>query len=100
VALAVGNKFSVKLVGGHGGSGDALEDGVEEFGAALFEIAGGIAEHRLPIVAEDQVGPERRGSVLHRRGSTRGLMAIDRLCGIATRYRRPLKCAENTSIML
>ncbi len=38
-----------------------LEDGVEQFGAALFEIAGGIAEHRLPIVAKDQVGPERRG---------------------------------------
>ena len=44
-----------------GGSGDALEDGVEEFGAALFEIAGGIAKHRLPVVAEDQVGAERRG---------------------------------------
>jgi hypothetical protein len=43
--LAVSNNFSVRLGGDRGGSGDALEDGVEEFGAALFEIAGGIAEH-------------------------------------------------------
>jgi hypothetical protein len=69
-------------------------------GAALFEIAGGIAKHRLPIVAEDQVGAERRGSALHRRGPTRGLRAIGRPCGSAARYRCPLKCAENTSIML
>jgi len=38
------------------GSADAFEDGVEEFGAAFFEIAGGILEHRLPVVAEDPDG--------------------------------------------
>ena len=92
VALAAGDIFCVKPGGGHGGSGDALEDGVEEFGAAL--AAGGIVKHRLPIVAEDQVGAERREPVLHRRGSTRGLRATDRLCGIAARYRCPLKCAQ------
>ena len=50
-AFAAGNNFCGQLTGGHGGSGNALEDRVEESGAALFEIAGGIAKYRLPIVA-------------------------------------------------
>ena len=39
---------------------NAFEDGVEEFGAPLFEIARRVAEHRSPIVADDQVRPQDR----------------------------------------